>query len=88
MIEAYGRPFDPGDIISAALDRVRALADFTAARIDPARNSLANHMIVYRADIAWLEGEVASGRWRKPNQETAAAATSSPAQMVIATRKP
>lgn len=88
LIESYGQPFEPADLVTTALDRVRALADFTAARVDPARNSLARHMIVYRADIAWLEGEVAAGVRRSPNQETAVATTSSPAPMVIATRKP
>ena len=71
MILAYGRPFDPGDIITTALDRVRALADFTAARVDPVRNSLPRHLSLYRAtSLGWkaksllVAGAARTRMWR------------------------
>ncbi len=58
LIMSYGSfgigSLSRGDLIAAAVHRVEALADFTARRADPARNSLAHHVAGYRADLDWL----------------------------------
>lgn len=53
LCEAYGAGPGPADVLAAAVGRLHALADFTAARADEDK-ALHGHAELYRSDAAWV----------------------------------
>lgn len=52
LIEAYGHPFTPSEVLRAAADRVEELAAFTEERAaETGRAELAEHARMYRRDV-------------------------------------
>lgn len=61
LIEAYGAPIGPGELVSVVVDRLLDLAEFSdAAAVRLAKPELAEHAAGYRADAERLS------RWRVP----------------------
>jgi aminoglycoside phosphotransferase (APT) family kinase protein len=54
LCDAYGAGPAPAEVLPAVVERLEALAGFTAARAGPADADLRRHVDLYRADARWV----------------------------------
>lgn len=54
LCDSYGHDHDPGAVASAAVERLRELASFTAERADAGDERLRAHVTTYLQDADWI----------------------------------
>jgi hypothetical protein len=59
LSHTYGPGQTPLPVAQTAMLRLRELADFTARRVAAGATDLADHVTIYRSDVAWLESHLA-----------------------------